>query len=74
MLKAEVEDDGETIDINDDTKSTDLGIALGVGYKMDSGLNFGARYTLGSNVNDIDEDPDKFTNRVFQLFVGYIFN
>ncbi|MEM9649530.1 MAG: porin family protein [Bacteroidota bacterium] len=73
LLKAEVEDDGETIDIKDNTKSTDLGIAFGLGYKLDNGLNFGARYTLGSDINDVDGDPDKFTNRVFQLFVGYFF-
>ncbi len=74
LLKAEVEDDGETIDIKDNTKSTDLGVVVGLGYKLGSGLNFGARYTLGSDVNDLEEDPDKFANRVFQLFVGYIFD
>lgn len=74
LLKAEVEDDGETTDIKNNTKSTDLGVAFGLGYKMDNGLNFGARYVLGSNVNDIEEDPDTFSNRVFQLFVGYFFN
>ena len=74
LLNAEVEDDGETIDLKDNTKSTDIGFAFGVGYKMESGLNFGARYFLGSDVNDIDEDSDKFSNRVFQLSIGYFFN
>ncbi|WP_420401548.1 porin family protein [Flagellimonas sp.] len=74
LLKAEVEDNGETTDLKDITKSTDLGIAFGMGYKLDNGLNFGARYILGSDVNDLDEDPDKFANRVFQLFVGYFFD
>ncbi len=73
LLKAEVEDDGDTIDLKDNTKSTDIGLALGLGYKLESGLNFGLRYYLGSDVNDIDEDSDKISNRVFQLSIGYFF-
>ena len=74
LLSAEREDNGETDDIKDDTKSTDFGFALGAGYKMKNGLNFGLRYYFGSDVNDISEDPDKFKNRVFQISVGYFFN
>ncbi len=74
LLSAKVEDDGDEIDIKDDTKSIDIGLALGLGYKLDSGINFGARYYFGSDINDIDEDPDKITNSVFQVFVGYFFN
>ncbi|MEM7381695.1 MAG: porin family protein [Bacteroidota bacterium] len=74
LLSAEREDNGETGDIKDVTKSTDLGLAFGLGYKMDNGLNFGLRYFLGGDVNDIDEDSDEFKNRVFQISVGYFFN
>ena len=73
VVSAEVEDDGDTIDLKDDTKSTDIGFALGAGYKLENGLNFGLRYFFGSDVNDIDEDADQFKNRVFQLSIGYFF-
>ncbi len=74
LLNAEVEDDGDTIDLKDNTKSTDIGFALGLGYKMENGINFGARYFLGSDINDIEEDNDKISNRVFQFSIGYFFN
>ena len=74
LLSSKQEDNGETDDLKDITKSTDFGFALGVGYKLDSGLNFGLRYYLGSDVNDIDSDSEEFKNRVFQISVGYFFN
>lgn len=73
LLSAEVEDNGETSDLKDDTKGLDFGLAFGLGYKMDNGLNFGLRYYLGSDVNDIGDDPEEFKNRVFQISVGYFF-
>ena len=73
LLSAEVEDDGETYDLKDDTKGLDFGFSIGAGYKLESGLNFGLRYYLGSDVNDISEDSDQFKNRVFQISVGYFF-
>lgn len=73
LLTAEVEDDGDTIDLKDNTKSTDVGFAVGLGYKLDSGLNFGLRYFSGSDINDVDGDSDKISNRVFQISVGYFF-
>ena len=73
LLTAEVEDDGDTIDLKDNTKGTDIGFAFGLGYKLDSGLNFGLRYFLGSDINDVDGDSDKISNRVFQLSLGYFF-
>ncbi|MCW5516339.1 porin family protein [Muriicola sp. Z0-33] len=74
LLSAEVEDNGDTTDLKDTTKSTDFGFALGLGYKLENGLNFAARYYFGSDVNDIESDTDKFKNNVFQLSIGYFFN
>ncbi|MDH3708933.1 MAG: PorT family protein [Cyclobacteriaceae bacterium] len=74
LLTAEFEDNGETDDIKDNTKSVDVGLAIGAGYKLENGLNFCLRYYLGSDINDIGEDPEKFKNRVFQISVGYFFN
>ncbi len=73
LLSSEGEDNGETADLKDVTKGLDIGLAFGLGYKMDNGLNFGLRYFLGSDVNDIDEDSEEFKNRVFQLSIGYFF-
>ncbi len=73
LLKAEAEDDGETFDLKDNTKSTDIGFAFGLGYKLPNGLNFGARYFFGSDINNVDEDTDKIKNRVIQLSFGYFF-
>ena len=73
LLTAEVEDDGDTIDLKDNTKNTDIGLAFGLGYKLDSGLNFGIRYFLGSDINDVEGDSDKISNRVFQISLGYFF-
>ena len=51
-----------------------VGYAVGVGYQLPSGPNFGIRYT--GNFSGIEEDADddfKLTHRVFQFSVGYLF-
>lgn len=66
--------EGGSINFEDALKSTDLGVNFGVGYKLDNGLNFSARYNLGlSNIIDFDGVLDKNRNGVFQLSVGYFF-
>ena len=74
LLSAKGEDDGETFDFKDVTKSTDIGFAFGLGYKLPSGINFNARYYFGSNVNDDESDSDKIKNNVIQFSIGYWFN
>ena len=65
---------GGTIDYKDLLKATDYGVNFGVGYKLENGLNFTARYNLGlSNINDVDGFSEKNSNGVFQLSVGYFF-
>ncbi len=63
------------VDFKDEVKGIDFGINAGVGYKLDSGLNFGVRYNLGlSNINDTEDTDDfKTKNTVIQLSVGYMF-
>lgn len=55
----------------------DLGVSFGLGYKLKSGFNFGARYYLGlTRFNDpslLGFDESKFGNSVFQAHVGYFF-
>ncbi len=61
--------DGE--DVKDFFKSTDFSGAIGLGYKMETGLNFAARYNLG--LGSIGENDVDWKNNVIQLSVGYNF-
>jgi len=75
LMSAKAKAGGESEDLKDVTKGIDFGLDFGLGYKMDSGLNFGARYNLGlSNIND-GEGSDEFKNQnaVIQLSIGYFF-
>ena len=77
LLDAEVEGDGMSLDIKDNVTSLDIGVDFGLGYKLDNGLNFGARYNLG--LTDGNDDPEffgsdeAFKNSVLQLYVGFFF-
>ena len=75
LLSAEQEIEGglsQTDDLKDALKSTDFALNLGAGYKLDSGLNFGLRFSIG--MTDVpDADSDGFKHSVLQLSVGYNF-
>lgn len=67
----------ESEDLQDYVKGTDIGLNFGLGYKLENGLNFGARYNLG--LTDGNDDPEffeseeAFKNSVIQLSVGFFF-
>ena len=68
-------DSGED-DIKEHVKGIDFGINIGLGYKLEGGFNFGARYNLG--LTDANDNPEELgdiylKNRAFQVFVGYFF-
>jgi hypothetical protein len=70
LLSADVE--GE--DVKDAFQSLDYGVTAGLGYKLDNGINFSARYYLGlANINDLPGIDQTSKNGVFQLSVGYFF-
>ena len=72
LASAKADVDGESTDIKDLLKSTDFALNLGAGYKLDSGLNFGLRYSMG--LTDVpDGDSDGFKHSVLQLSVGFNF-
>lgn len=64
----------EEINVKNNFKTLDLGVNVGLGYKLNNGLNFGARYNLGlSNINDVQGSTDKFRHGVVQVSIGYFF-
>lgn len=67
--------ESETEDLKDDTKGFDFALAAGVGYQLEMGVFFNARYNVGlSNIWDVEgEDDYSQQNNVFQLSVGYMF-
>ena len=65
----EIEDD-----VKDELKSIGFSWGLGLGYKLQSGFGFGARYNLGlSTLDDADTDPSKLTSNGFHVGVFYMF-
>ncbi len=75
LMSAKFDDGDNEEDIKDEMSGIDFGFNIGVGYKMESGLNFAARYNVGlSNVWDY-EGSDDFSqkNSVIQVSVGYFF-
>lgn len=73
LLSAKSEFDGEEEDVEEAFNDLDLGVNFGLGYKLENGINFALRYTVGiSNVLD-EGDEFKVRNGVFQLSVGYFF-
>ncbi|MCF1192823.1 PorT family protein [Mangrovimonas sp. AS39] len=73
-VKAKYEGDSATTDL-EDISTLDFGFNFGLGYKLNNGLNFGARYNLGlSNVYDGEgSDDEKINNGVIQVSVGFMF-
>ncbi len=73
LMSAKVSSDGNDVDVKDQYKSIDAGLAVGLGYKLDSGIFFDARYYLGmTQLADTDQDVD-VKNSVIQISVGYMF-
>ena len=65
---------GPSRNAKDNFKTLDFGVNFGLGYKLNNGLNFGARYNFGlSNINDVSGSSDKLRNGVLQVTVGYSF-
>jgi hypothetical protein len=75
LLSAEFENDGDTLDIKDDTAGMDLGLVFGVGADMvvsGQKLNGDIRYNMG--LSKLYEEGDgKVYNSVISILVGYGF-
>ena len=61
-------------DIKDFIKSTDFSGNVGLGYLMDMGLNFNARYNIGlSSLDDFEGVEENLKNGVLSIGVGFRF-
>jgi len=66
-------DSGNVKDYKKEIESTDFGFNLGTGYKLENGMFFNLRYTIG--LSDIAKDKDLIIkNNTFRLGIGYFFN
>ena len=64
----------EKTNVKDSFNTVDFGVNFGLGYKLENGLNFGARYNLGlTDINDLEGSSAKNNNSVFQVSIGYFF-
>lgn len=76
LLKAEEEFDGDTGDVKDDFKSSDISGAFGIEVDLPMKLGFGARYVLGlSNVlaDDGSFGDAELKNGVIQVYAKFRF-
>lgn len=76
MSAKSVFDDGEDeveTDIKDDLKGIGFSWALGLGYKLKSGLGFGARYNFGLSSLDDSDDAAKIKSSGFHVGLFYTF-
>jgi hypothetical protein len=64
--------DEEEIDVKDSFKGINFSAAIGLGYKLESGLGFGARYSLGLS-SIADAEDTKITSSGFHIGVSYTF-
>lgn len=72
-LETEIDGEAQETEEIENIAGSDFAWVLGMGYKMDIGLNFGARYNFGLiNINKAKETGN-LNNGVFQLSVGYFF-
>lgn len=74
LLKADVKADDFSMDIKDETKSTDFGVAVGAGIDIKK-FTVGLRYTAGlTNIDDPESgSAEDFKNGAFGLTVGIRF-
>ena len=73
LASAKVKYDGGSVDYKDQTKSIDFAWAFGVGYQLEQGFGFNARYNLGlASIADGEGDAT-VKNGVFQVGVFYTF-
>lgn len=76
LMSAKNKSGSDSQDFKDSVKGIDFGLGFGAGYRLENGLNFGARYNIGmSDISDSEDMTDvSIKNNVIQISVGYFFN
>lgn len=64
--------------LKDRLEEIDFAVSFGIGYKLDSGFNFGARYNLGltkfqDSSAGFGSDKFEYKSSVIQGYIGYFF-
>jgi hypothetical protein len=71
LMSAKMKMDGDSEDVKDMLKTTDIGVAAGLGIDLPMGLNFGFRFVKGfTNIRE-ESDDVKYKNYNLQFSVGY---
>ncbi|MFN5171319.1 MAG: porin family protein [Cyclobacteriaceae bacterium] len=71
LMSAKIDDGTNSLDIKDEFKGMDFGLAFGLGGDFGK-FNAGARYYLGLSKNLEDTSGDaSWKNNAIQLFIGY---
>lgn len=74
LLSAKGKYGGETEDIKEEVKSTDISGIIGVGYFLPMGVGLSARYQLGlSNIAKDTEGEGSLKNKALTFTLGYRF-
>ncbi len=66
--------DGESSDVKDSYENMDLGLVLGAGVDLVSGVDFGLRYYNGLKPVLVDDDVYSPRNQAYMLSIGYRFS
>jgi len=72
LVSAKTKFDGDSEDVKDSFKASDIGAAIGAGYRADMGFSLGIRYQLGIS-NIADDDDFSLRNNVLMFTIGYLF-
>jgi hypothetical protein len=72
LISSKVTDGDESEDTKDEFKSTAFAWTVGFGYRLSSGIGFGARYNLGLS-NTFDTEDADVKNSGFHIGISYLF-
>lgn len=75
LVSAKAKSGGESEDVKDELKSTDVSLNFGAGYDITPNFMIGVRYSFGLTrlQDEIFPGEDESKNSVFQISVGYKF-
>lgn len=75
LVSAKAKSGGDSEDVKDELKSTDVSLNFGLGYDITQNFMIGARYSLGLTrlQDELIPGEDESKNSVFQISVGYKF-